>query len=53
MTPLFRLLALGMELPEDIFVDMHKFDAPGETWRKYQFHHLRPTAYILPYQCVL
>ena len=30
----YRLLALGMELPEEIFVDMHKFEAPGETWCK-------------------
>lgn len=27
-----RLLARGMELPEETFVDMHNFDAPGETW---------------------
>nr|VWO99283.1 AB hydrolase-1 domain-containing protein [Ganoderma boninense] len=30
--PILRLLALGMELPEELFVDMHKFEAPGETW---------------------
>ena len=27
-----RLLARGMELPEDTFVNTHNFDASGETW---------------------
>ena len=27
----FRILARGMELPEDTFVNMHNFDALGET----------------------
>ena len=27
-----RLLALGMELPEDAFVNVHGFDAKGETY---------------------
>ncbi|KAH9934534.1 Clavaminate synthase-like protein [Epithele typhae] len=30
--PLLRLLALGMELPEDTFVNMHQFEGPSETW---------------------
>ena len=27
-----RLLALGMELPEETFVNIHGFDAKGETY---------------------
>ena len=27
-----RLLALGLELPEDAFIDMFNFDAQGETY---------------------
>lgn len=27
-----RLLAVGLELPEDTFVKQHGFDAEGETW---------------------
>ena len=30
-----RLLAQGMELPEETFVKMHTFDAAGEGWCKY------------------
>lgn len=26
-----RLLALGLELPEETFVNMYNYDAPGET----------------------
>ena len=29
--PTCRMLALGMELPENSFVDLHNFDAVGET----------------------
>ncbi|KAJ7851329.1 hypothetical protein B0H13DRAFT_2400039 [Mycena leptocephala] len=29
--PILRLLALGLELPEDTLVDQHKFEALGET----------------------
>lgn len=32
LIPRARLLARGMEVPEETFVDMHNFDAPGETW---------------------
>ena len=28
----YRLLALGMELPEETFVNSHGFDAKGETY---------------------
>ncbi|PIL28631.1 hypothetical protein GSI_08673 [Ganoderma sinense ZZ0214-1] len=35
------LLALGMELPEQIFVDMHKFEAPGETWLRMMKYYPR------------
>ncbi|KAF8490579.1 Clavaminate synthase-like protein [Gautieria morchelliformis] len=30
--PILRLVALGLELPEDIFVDNHGFDAENDTW---------------------
>ena len=30
----FRILARGLELPEDTFVKMHGFDDPSETYRK-------------------
>ncbi|PIL28641.1 hypothetical protein GSI_08683 [Ganoderma sinense ZZ0214-1] len=30
--PILRLLALGLELPEDAFIDMFDFDAAGETY---------------------
>ncbi|KAI0752492.1 Clavaminate synthase-like protein [Daedaleopsis nitida] len=29
LVPILRLLALGMELPEDTFVDLHSFDSTG------------------------
>ncbi|KAF7762310.1 hypothetical protein Agabi119p4_8903 [Agaricus bisporus var. burnettii] len=30
--PILRLLALGLELPEETFVDMHRFEAVGESY---------------------
>ena len=30
----FRILARGLELPEDTFIKMHGFDDPSETYRK-------------------
>ncbi|KZT63607.1 Clavaminate synthase-like protein [Daedalea quercina L-15889] len=30
--PLLRLFAMGLELPEDTFVNMHNFDAVGESY---------------------
>ncbi|KAI0752451.1 Clavaminate synthase-like protein [Daedaleopsis nitida] len=33
--PVLRLLALGLELPEEMFVNMHNFDAPGETYVRF------------------
>ena len=33
----YRMLALGMELPENSFVDLHNFDAVGETHGAYHF----------------
>ena len=35
-----RLLALGMELPEDMFVNIHGFDAKGETYGTICFRSL-------------
>lgn len=31
-----RLLALGLELPKDTFVDCHGFSSVSETYRKFQ-----------------
>ncbi|OCH85893.1 Clavaminate synthase-like protein [Obba rivulosa] len=33
--PLLRLFALGLELPEETFVDCHNFDASGETFVRF------------------
>ncbi|KAH9934538.1 Clavaminate synthase-like protein [Epithele typhae] len=39
--PILQLLARGMELPEDTFVDMHRFDAPGQTWARFMKYYPR------------
>ncbi|GLB38111.1 putative clavaminate synthase-like protein [Lyophyllum shimeji] len=39
--PLLRLLALGLELPEDTFVKGHDFDAPSETWIRFMKYYPR------------
>ena len=31
---LLRLLAMGMELPEDTFVNIHGYETPNDTWGK-------------------
>ncbi|EJF58284.1 Clavaminate synthase-like protein [Dichomitus squalens LYAD-421 SS1] len=33
--PILRLLALGLELPEETFVKLHNFDAEGETYLRF------------------
>ncbi|KAI1787056.1 Clavaminate synthase-like protein [Ganoderma leucocontextum] len=33
--PVLRLLALGLELPEEVFVERHQFEAEGLTFRAY------------------
>ncbi|KAH9834992.1 uncharacterized protein C8Q71DRAFT_859328 [Rhodofomes roseus] len=33
--PLLRLFALGLELPEDTFVNLHKYDALGESYVRF------------------
>ena len=33
--PQCRLLARGLELPEETFVEQHKFDGEGMTFRAY------------------
>ncbi|KAF5369675.1 hypothetical protein D9615_010239 [Tricholomella constricta] len=43
LLPLLRLLALGLELPEDTFVEQHKFDAPSETWIRFMKYYPRST----------
>jgi len=35
LIPLLKLLARGLELPEDTFSDMHKFDDPHDCWIRF------------------
>ncbi|CCM00828.1 uncharacterized protein FIBRA_02870 [Fibroporia radiculosa] len=39
--PILRLLALGMELPEDTFVKSHNWSAVGETWLRMMKYYPR------------
>ncbi|OCH86740.1 Clavaminate synthase-like protein [Obba rivulosa] len=39
--PILRLLALGMELPEDAFVNQHGYDAAGETYVRFMKYYPR------------
>ncbi|KAI8989246.1 Clavaminate synthase-like protein [Trametes punicea] len=39
--PILRLLALGMELPEETFVDMHGYDHKGEGWIRFMKYYPR------------
>ncbi|EIW52052.1 Clavaminate synthase-like protein [Trametes versicolor FP-101664 SS1] len=39
--PLLRLLALGMELPEDALVEQHGFDSKGETYVRFMKYYPR------------
>ncbi|KAI0630153.1 Clavaminate synthase-like protein [Trametes polyzona] len=39
--PILRLLALGLELPEETFVKMHDFDAEGETYGRFMKYFSR------------
>ncbi|RPD60559.1 Clavaminate synthase-like protein [Lentinus tigrinus ALCF2SS1-7] len=39
--PILRLLALGLELPEETFVNMHNFDAQGETYVRFMKYYPR------------
>jgi len=39
---LLRLLALGLEVPEDTFVKMHQFDATGESYVRFMKYYPRP-----------
>lgn len=45
----FRLLAIGLGLPEETFVDMHGYDAVGETYGEpifwFEFISARAHAY--------
>ncbi|KAF7797973.1 hypothetical protein EIP86_009180 [Pleurotus ostreatoroseus] len=38
---ILRLLAIGMELPEDTFVNQHRYDAVGETFVRFMKYHMR------------
>ncbi|KAF8586082.1 Clavaminate synthase-like protein [Ramaria rubella] len=40
--PLLQLVARGLELPEDTFVDNHSFDAESETWISFMKYFPRP-----------
>ncbi|TFK52765.1 Clavaminate synthase-like protein [Heliocybe sulcata] len=39
--PILRLLAVGLDMPEDAFVDIHKFDAKGETYVRFMKYYPR------------
>ncbi|KAJ7672406.1 hypothetical protein DFH06DRAFT_1036658 [Mycena polygramma] len=39
--PVLKLLALGLELPENTLVDMHGFTAPGETFIRFMKYYPR------------
>ncbi|KAI3612076.1 Clavaminate synthase-like protein [Moniliophthora roreri] len=39
--PILRLLALGLELPENTFVDMHDFNATGESFVRFMKYYPR------------
>ncbi|PCH36930.1 Clavaminate synthase-like protein [Wolfiporia cocos MD-104 SS10] len=41
MHPILRLLALGMELPEDTFVANHQFSVKGETYIRFMKYYPR------------
>ncbi|RDB27660.1 hypothetical protein Hypma_003184 [Hypsizygus marmoreus] len=43
LLPLLRLLATGLELPEDYFVNMHGFDSVSETWLRFMKYYPRST----------
>ncbi|KAJ3983467.1 Clavaminate synthase-like protein [Lentinula detonsa] len=38
---ILRLMAMGMQLPEDIFVDMHRFEATGESSVRFMKYYPR------------
>ncbi|KAJ3552261.1 hypothetical protein NM688_g4242 [Phlebia brevispora] len=38
---ILRLLAIGMELPEDTFVKLHQYDAVGESFVRFMKYHPR------------
>ncbi|KAI0703872.1 Clavaminate synthase-like protein [Cerioporus squamosus] len=43
--PILRLLALGLELPEETFVNLHRFDAEGESYlRSMKYYPYRTEA---------
>ncbi|KAF8214422.1 hypothetical protein K438DRAFT_1562644 [Mycena galopus ATCC 62051] len=42
--PILRLLALGLELPEDALVDLHGFSSVGETWVRFMKYYPRSEA---------
>ncbi|CAL1710347.1 unnamed protein product [Somion occarium] len=39
--PILRLLAIGLELPEDTFVNIHGYDAVGETYVRFMKYYPR------------
>jgi len=39
--PILRLLAIGLGLPEETFVDMHGYDAVGETYVRFMKYYPR------------
>ncbi|TFY59240.1 hypothetical protein EVJ58_g5903 [Rhodofomes roseus] len=43
LQPLLRLFALGLELPEDTFINMHNFTSPGESYVRLMKYYERPS----------
>ncbi|KAK7680292.1 hypothetical protein QCA50_016532 [Cerrena zonata] len=39
--PLLRLLAIGLELPEDTFLKIHQYDKVGESWLRFMKYYPR------------
>ncbi|KAF7366894.1 hypothetical protein MSAN_00948100 [Mycena sanguinolenta] len=42
--PILRLLALGLELPEETLVNLHGFESVGETWVRFMKYYPRSQA---------
>ncbi|KAG6884915.1 hypothetical protein C0993_007282 [Termitomyces sp. T159_Od127] len=43
----FRLFALGLELPEETLVNLHRFDAPGDTYGAINSLERRPISLLI------
>ncbi|EKM77199.1 hypothetical protein AGABI1DRAFT_77616 [Agaricus bisporus var. burnettii JB137-S8] len=41
LNPILRLMAIGLELPEETFIDMHGYDSVGETYVRFMKYYPR------------